>query len=502
MELLRRVQQARYEDFVLTLASAYDGYKCYLPAFMDFRGRIYRAGVLHYHERDLSRSLLLFSSDTTEEELRKRDDLSYLRNQLASFKYKKFGSLDQSLLWYNNTKESLNLHSDESLIDFARNASDPFQFLAKVLSNERVCDLSYLNRVPVTQDASASAYQIMSYLLLNAQMGRRTNLLPSPQNGIQDLYLCLKDELQEFFHERLDKNKYAIIESQLTRNLVKQIFMPLIYGKTVHTMADDIRKFYGSLLSFKDNYNIAALCHLFWREKYPDISNLMKLINLIGWFCSVLGKPVLYSVEYFTTVQDYMRSDKAEIWVNDRVCKKKRRVTLRIPTLARDSRKTQVSTCVNFIHQKDAFIAMKVVDKLTETMNAPIYTVHDNFITTSVSAAGVPHIYTQVFMEMGPPLQLINEFLFINLIQLSNEPYPFPLYSDPIPGDYLRTHLISLEPKDLKKKWVNKIDDLVSCYEEYVNTVCGGKLHAEKWNEFQSLLKSWESLEFNYSVHY
>ena len=39
-----------------------------------------------------------------------------------------------------------------------------------------------LYRVP--QDASASAYQIMSYLLLNEEMGRRTNLLPSPDEPI------------------------------------------------------------------------------------------------------------------------------------------------------------------------------------------------------------------------------------------------------------------------------------------------------------------------------
>lgn len=424
--------------------------------------------------------------------------------------YNQFSSLDTSLKWYNKTKESLNMKSDKSFIEFARKARDPFQFLAKFLSNERVCDLErlrYLNRVPVTQDASASAYQIMSDFLLDAEIGRRTNLLPSSSNEIQDLYLCLNNELKVFFHSRLSQDKYAIVKSKLTRDLVKRLFMPLIYGKTVRTMSGDIREFYGSLLSFKDHYHIADLCHSFWREKYPEIANFMKLINLIGWFCSVLDKPVIYSIEYFTTVQDYMRSIKAEIWVNDRLCKKKRRVTLRLPTLDRDKRKTQVSTCVNFIHQKDAFIAMKVVEQLTKKMKAPIYTVHDNFITTSVSAARVPNIYTKVFMEMGPPLKLINQFLLINLFrtrELSNEPYACPWDSDPIPGDYLRTHLISLEPEDLKSKskWDQNLDDLVSCYEEYVNTVCGGKLHAEKWNEFQSLLKSWENHEFNYSLHY
>ena len=61
--------------------------------------------------------------------------------------------------------------------------------------------------------------------------------------------------------------------------------------------------------------------------------------------------------------------------------------------------------------------------------------------------------------------------------------------NDPIPGEYLRTCLIELVPKDkdfsLKEriKWDNKIDSLVSCYEEYVNTVCGEALDAVKDQE-------------------
>ncbi|NP_063983.1 orf329 (mitochondrion) [Beta vulgaris subsp. vulgaris] len=54
------IQRARYEQNVLEMAYAYRGFRIYLPAAIDFRGRIYRTGILHFHERDLSRSLLLF----------------------------------------------------------------------------------------------------------------------------------------------------------------------------------------------------------------------------------------------------------------------------------------------------------------------------------------------------------------------------------------------------------------------------------------------------------
>ena len=48
---------------------------------------------------------------------------------------------------------------------------------------------------------------------------------------------------------------------------------------------------------------------------------------------------------------------------------------------------------------------------------------------------------------------------------------------------------------------MKKVDATVSGYNEYVNTV-GVMHHAEKWNEYKSHLNSWESLSFNYIVHF
>ena len=38
--LEKRIQRARYEHFLIQLATVYDGYTFYLPAFLDFRGKI------------------------------------------------------------------------------------------------------------------------------------------------------------------------------------------------------------------------------------------------------------------------------------------------------------------------------------------------------------------------------------------------------------------------------------------------------------------------------
>lgn len=62
------------------------------------------------------------------------------------------------------------LASDNRQIQFAAQARDPFQFLSKILSLD---DCTPYQKIPLSKDASASAYQIMSYLLLNHEMARR-----------------------------------------------------------------------------------------------------------------------------------------------------------------------------------------------------------------------------------------------------------------------------------------------------------------------------------------
>lgn len=95
-----------------------------------------------------------------------------------------------------------------------------------------MCSLSKDPRtIPVTQDqdASSSAYQIMSYFLLDVDLAKRTNLIPTGEK-IQDIFSFLLEELKQFLQTNLGTATSTIVCSRLTRKLVKAIFMPLIYG--------------------------------------------------------------------------------------------------------------------------------------------------------------------------------------------------------------------------------------------------------------------------------
>ncbi|GKV53287.1 hypothetical protein SLEP1_g59819 [Rubroshorea leprosula] len=176
-EFMLRIQRARYEKFIFKIASAYAGYKFYLPAFVDFRGRIYRSGVLHFHERDLARGLIVFSSVRKKSDTDINEVYDFIANA-AAFHFKKFDTYEDANQWFHD--QEVNLNSDDRLIKFAGDAKNPYQFISKVLSFGKHGTISPL-QIPITQDASASAYQLISCLLLDKELAKHTNLIPNPE---------------------------------------------------------------------------------------------------------------------------------------------------------------------------------------------------------------------------------------------------------------------------------------------------------------------------------
>jgi DNA-directed RNA polymerase len=85
------------------MARAYVDYKIYLPAFIDFRGRISRAGMLHFHERDLAKSLISLHNQflTTLEDLEKYYSTDYrhvtrLLEEAVGFHHHSFESREEA----------------------------------------------------------------------------------------------------------------------------------------------------------------------------------------------------------------------------------------------------------------------------------------------------------------------------------------------------------------------------------------------------------------------
>jgi hypothetical protein len=63
---------------------------------------------------------------------------------------------------------------------------------------------------------------------------------------------------------------------------------------------------------------------------------------------------------------------------------------------------------------------MSVIEDVRKDKH-PIYTVHDNFIWTIKNSMDFPGKYLKVFRELGEPLRLVNNMIWMNLISIPIE---------------------------------------------------------------------------------
>lgn len=89
-------------------------------------------------------------------------------------------------------------------------------------------DIKALDEIPVSMDASSSAYQIMSFLLLDEDFARRTNLIGGDGDTILDLYTSLIDPLASFLKENLNEPLGEVVAEKLSRKLLKSVYMPFL----------------------------------------------------------------------------------------------------------------------------------------------------------------------------------------------------------------------------------------------------------------------------------
>lgn len=145
---------------------------------MDFRGRNYRYGPFHFHERDLIRSLIVFGEPG---DLNQGVDYGQIgKNHMVATTFhfsKKFPNYNTALTYFFkefvDKKKLLSTDIDQEakkaiIYHYAHCARNPFLFLSffqmiTAESDNNPDGLYYILRAPHQLDASASAYQLISY---------------------------------------------------------------------------------------------------------------------------------------------------------------------------------------------------------------------------------------------------------------------------------------------------------------------------------------------------
>lgn len=577
--LLKNITEANYQQNILYLADAYKGYYLYFPCFMDFRGRNYRYGPFHFHERDLVRSLIVFG-DPGQEPNTDEDLLRMVKNHAIASAYhwmKGIPNYNTAFAVFSETFEKNKLFSNETdkeekyriIYDNALKARHPFQFIAFMhmavcmeskVETEKIEGWYWAMRAPHQLDASASAFQLSSYLLVDHKMARETNLFVDnlQKDEIQDIYKSMDARIKEYIQSQLakplpetEKNVdmyliFDLVKETFGRAVIKKFFMPMVYGKSKYAIYNDIQALLGRETTRANLKKIRDLCFEYWGYDFVGLNKLMNLVQSICWVASAIQNPVILSNKYWLTHQDYFVKDKVVVTLrykpNTPKAKTKRSVvTLRIETRIRNPRKTANSTFANFIHQKDAltvinFIQMMMHLKDNPGLNnidfnqAPIYTVHDNFVTTSFYANYLPYIYRRAVSHMGHPLTIINKLIYDNLITATptegaqptiiveleaikkNYCMEDPRDCTPISEDTLNYCLDKLynNLKDGTERgksfnqtgWDNRIDCINKCY-RYLVQILTSPEGVKRWKSLTACLnRHYDPNKDDYCIHY
>jgi DNA-directed RNA polymerase len=580
--LLKNITEANYQQNIIYLADAYKDYYMYFPCFMDFRGRNYRYGPFHFHERDLVRSLIVFGDPGQIPETDEDNSRIIKNHALATIFHwgKGYYNYNNAISCYTNYVSSTNIFSIDNSNEIsmeekyqiiyknAYSARHPFQFIAFMHmalsieskdSTERGLGWYWALRAPHQLDASASAFQLSSYFLVDLKMARETNLFVDnhQEDQIRDIYKYMDVRIKDFINKQVYKPQppaeknvdmgliRIMVNDTFGRPVVKTLFMPMVYGKSKYSIYNDIFALLGGETTRANVKKIMNLCFDYWAYDFYGLNKLMLLVASTCWVASAIQQPVILSNKYWLTYQDYFVKDKVRVTLRykpntPRAKTKRAVVTLRLDTNIRNTRKTANSTFANFIHQKDALTVINFVQMMMHLKDnpgfnnidfnkAPIYTVHDNFVTTAFYANYLPYIYRRAVSHLGHPLTIINKLIYDNIITATptvgapptimveleavktNYSIEDPRDCTPISEDTLHYCLIQLYNKGKdgsenvksfnKTGWEKKIKEIEACYGYLVQTL-SSPAGEKRWQSLTACLnRHYDHTRDEYCIH-
>ncbi|EDO41702.1 predicted protein, partial [Nematostella vectensis] len=222
--------------YKLSVANHFRDRVFWLPLNMDFRGRVYPIPPHCCHVGDdLSRGMLQFAEGVP----LGPDGLRWLKIHLANlYGAKKKSSLDERVE-YTDQMMSEVLDSADNPLTGARwwmHGDEPWQVLATCMEIAKAVrspdPAQYVSHQPVHQDGSCNGLQHYAALGHDRYGARQVNLIPADRP--QDVYAEVAKLVEEArLHDAEQGHRIAtLLEDKVTRRVVKQTVMTIVYGVT------------------------------------------------------------------------------------------------------------------------------------------------------------------------------------------------------------------------------------------------------------------------------
>ncbi|XP_043078990.1 DNA-directed RNA polymerase, mitochondrial [Puntigrus tetrazona] len=392
----------------------------WFPHNMDFRGRTYpRPPYFNHLGSDVTRGLLLFAEGRP----LGPKGLDWLKIHLVNLTgLKKQSSLDGRLEYAESIMEDI-LDSADHPLDGRKwwmNADEPWQALAccmEIANASRSPDhTKFISYFPVHQDGSCNGLQHYAALGRDVIGATSVNLMPCELP--QDVYSGVAQQVEEFRARDAEKGlKIAqVLEGFISRKVVKQTVMTVVYGVTRYGGRLQIEKRLKEIDDFPKDY-IWDASHYLVKQVFSSLKEMFTGTREIQEWLTESARLIAKSgrtVEWITPlglpiIQPYHRTK------NQTLKSRMQNLSIHISHDASekpDSMKQKNAFPPNFIHSLDS-THMMLTSLHCYRAGLTFVSVHDCYWTHAVTVDIMNRVCREQFVALHsqPILEDLSKFL-------------------------------------------------------------------------------------------
>ena len=143
---------------------------------------------------------------------------------------------------------------------------------------------------PLQIDGKCKAFQHLSALIKDENIGKIVSVYPNDKNEINDVYMLFVNQIYDNVKDNNVNKVLEIIGRSKMRSIVKKSVMTIFYGVTIHTALKKIKvmikKFYGvydleDIMSREDFFNYIRNQYRLFRSKRRDFKKYTDLFKLL-----------------------------------------------------------------------------------------------------------------------------------------------------------------------------------------------------------------------------
>lgn len=362
---------------------------------IDFRGRIYpKDPVFSPQGRRFIRPLFLLSPPIREkvwtlDKINNKD--TYLR-YISSLCGKKIMRVEEGLEFLINVRNEVRENHWEI-------KSRIFEIINLVKEGESIIS-------PLQIDGKCKAFQHLSALIKDENIGRIVSVYPEGKSKFKDIYMILVQQIYEKAVNPQVKEALNIIGPSKMRSIIKKSVMTIFYGVTVYTAMIKIRS---SLTRYFNVYELNKVVHikvlykyikeqygLFRRnkkdfKKYSDLFSLLKSTP-----SSAMGRQ-WYLNDGFIVNNEYYK--KLEVDMKVVYNKVRLHTSFKYPMYEKDLNKMRKRVAAKLVHSLDS-LHLKMIILTCKDQNISVYPIHDCILVNLEKYNVVQGICMETFKVM------------------------------------------------------------------------------------------------------